>query len=431
MSASPPIQILGAGLTGMSAGHHLGGDYEIHERQDRPGGHAVTVEEDGYRFDRTGHLLHLRHASIRRWVLKLLPDAAIEVQRRSRIFSHGVYTRYPYQANTFGLPPKVACECLLGFLRSQARRSTTPKPETFEQFCLAHFGEGFSKHFMIPYNSKLLGVHPREIAARWCSRFVPRPQLRDVIAGAVGLHNRELGYNTEFLYPPLGIGTLSDALAAAMPGKIHLQSTPRAVDARRRRLVFDDREVPYRALISTAPLDVLLRLLVDPPTPIATAATHLRCNGLRYLDVALAVPCGTQNHWTYVPEPRHPFYRVGCYSNFSEEMAPRGKASLYIELASRQAPDMHNLMPEVVRSLKEMKIIRGAGDIAFVRPRLMEHAYVIFDSAYDAALERIHPFLLEHGIVSCGRYGSWEYSSMEDAMIAGRQAAQQAREISK
>lgn len=431
MSARPPVQILGAGLAGMSAGHHLGGDYEIHERQDRPGGHAITVEENGYRFDRTGHLLHLRHEDIRRWVLRLLPDTAIEVQRRSRVFSHGVYTRYPYQANTFGLPPQVAYECLDGFLRTLAEQDAAPEPETFEQFCLAYFGEGFSKHFMIPFNSKMWGVHPREITAQWCSRFVPRPALQDVIAGAVGLHDRELGYNTEFLYPPLGIGTLSDALAAAQPGKIHLGSAPQAVDFRRRRLVFDDREVPYRTLISTAPLDVLIRLLVDPPPSVAAAAGRLRCNPLRYLDVALDVPCGTENHWTYVPEQRYPFYRVGCYSNFSEKMAPEGKACLYVELSSREPPDMNELMPLVTQSLMDMKIIRRAEDIAFVRPRIMEHAYVVFDKEHESARERIHTFLLDHGIISCGRYGGWDYSSMEDALIAGRQAAQHVREISK
>ena len=54
---------------------------------------------------------------------------------------------------------------------------------------------------MIPYNEKLWGVHPREITAAWCSRFVPLPKLEQVIAGAVGAGPPELGYNQSFLYP--------------------------------------------------------------------------------------------------------------------------------------------------------------------------------------------------------------------------------------
>ena len=116
MSAAP-IQILGAGLTGMSAGHHLGEGFEIHERLAHAGGHVITIEQDGYRFDRTGHLLHLRDASIRALIEGLLGNRLLSLQRKSRIFSHGVYTRYPYQANTYGLPPQVAYECLAGYLK--------------------------------------------------------------------------------------------------------------------------------------------------------------------------------------------------------------------------------------------------------------------------------------------------------------------------
>ena len=93
-----------------------------------------------------------------------------------------------------------------------------PEPNNFEEFCLAHFGEGISRHFMIPYNTRLWGVHPSEITADWCSRFVPLPRLEDVIAGAVGMNDRELGYNVRFVYPRLGIGEQD---RHEVPGGLH------------------------------------------------------------------------------------------------------------------------------------------------------------------------------------------------------------------
>src|SRR6185295_20198081 len=164
-----------------------------------------------FRFDRTGHLLHLRDPEIRSWVERLIGDDCVLVQRKSRIWSQGVYTRYPYQANTFGLPPDIAYECLIGYFEALRNEASTPEPKNFEDFCFKYFGAGFSKHFMIPYNEKLWGVHTRDVTAEWCSRFVPRPKLEDVIAGAVGKNDRELGYNTSFLYPSLGIGALPKA----------------------------------------------------------------------------------------------------------------------------------------------------------------------------------------------------------------------------
>jgi len=425
-----PIQILGAGLTGLSAAHHLQSGYDLHERLGHAGGHVITLEQDGFRFDRTGHLLHLRDQDIRAWVTKLLGDRMVNVHRKSRVWSQGVYTRYPYQANTFGLPAQTAYECLMGYLEAQKKLASAPEPRTFEEFCLTHFGEGFSKHFMIPYNHKLWGTHPRDFTAAWCSRFVPRPKLEDVIAGAVGMNDRELGYNTEFLYPRTGIGELTTALAKTTPLPIRFNHQPTAVDWKNKQLVFDEGTVPYRALISTAPLDALVKLLSDAPAEVRQAGEKLRCNPLWYLDVALDRPCGIDMHWVYVPEERYPFYRVGCYSAFSAELAPPGKSCLYVELSSRQKPDMSKLLPEIAQGLLEMGIIDKPSDILFAEPRRIDHAYVVFDHDYYGALAVIQPFLEQNGIVSAGRYGGWNYSSMEDALLFGRDAAKRAREIS-
>jgi len=140
------------------------------------------------------------------------------------------------------------------------------------------------------------------------------------------------------------------------------------------------------------------------------------------------VPCGVDLHWAYVPEARYPFYRVGCYSNFSEEMAPAGKAGLYVELASRGKLELSAILPEVTKGLIDMGIIEHGKQIRFARLRRIEHAYVVFDHAYYDALAVIHPFLEQQRIISQGRYGAWNYSSMEDALLYGRHAAQRARQ---
>lgn len=429
--SSVPVAIVGAGLAGMSAAHHLrrfGIEHRIFERERRAGGHVITLEDEGYRFDRTGHLLHLRDEEMRDTILKWIGYDHAVVQRRSAIWSNGVYTRYPYQANTYGLPPMVAYECLLGFIKARMS-GHSEQPGTFEDFCLAHFGEGISKHFMIPYNCRLWGVQPHEITAEWCSRFVPLPTLEDVVAGAVGLHDRELGYNTEFVYPRLGIGTLSDAMAESLP-HIEYESVPTVIDASRKALVLrGGREITYSALISSAPLDQLCALVQEAPADVREAASKLRCNALYYLDVALDVPCGQPYHWVYVPEERYPFYRVGCYSHFSSAMAPPGKSCLYIELVDRQDPDLSRLVPQISDSLVEMRIIARPEQITFARKRKIDYAYVIFDHSYFQSVATVQRFLGDHAILSTGRYGGWNYSSMEDALLSGRDAAQRALEL--
>jgi len=414
-------------LTGLAASLALreaGVAQRAFEREATPGGHAVTVEEQGFRFDRTGHLLHLREPAMQQLATRLLaPEKFRKIARRSAVFSHGVYTRYPFQANTFGLPPEVAYECVAGFLDAHFA-ANKPAPRNFEEFCLMHFGAGISKHFMLPYNARLWGVPPREVTSEWCQRFVPLPRLEDVLRGALGAQAPELGYNSNFWYPELGIGTFSSALASRTA--VELSRAPEHVDLQRRVLVFDDEELPFDVLVSTIPLPVLLRLLGKLPEPVAEAASRLRATHLHYFDLGLGVANPNPYHWIYVPEDRYPFYRVGCYSHFSEKLAPPGKSSLYVELADRRSPNPGQALEGVVSGLRELGLLKSADDIELSRLRTIEYAYVIYDHQYRAALDVIQPFLARHRIVSSGRYGAWNYSSMEDALLMGRRAARDA-----
>jgi protoporphyrinogen oxidase len=425
VSGRTEILVVGAGLAGLSAARHIGGRCSLVERGQGPGGLAVTEWDHGYGFDRTGHLLHLRDPAIRRWVTGLLGDDAIWISRVSRIWSHGVYTRYPYQANTFGLPAAVANECLMGFLEAR-ERSADVEIRSFEDFILAHFGRGFARHFMIPYNRKIWGVHPRQMTSAWCDRFVPIPRLEHVIAGAVGMNEQQMGYNASFLYPKMGIGVLTTRIARDVARKtdIQLGTALTAVDARNRRArLTGGRWVEYDALISTVPLDVLARMLVDPPAAVAGAAKKLRVRSLCYLDVALERPAATPYHWSYVPDPRVPFYRVGSYSNFSADLVPKGCGSLYVELTARNPGTLADVMGRSLPWLSKMGLIRGRRDVRFARLRRIPHGYVIYDHSWHRARATLHDYLKRNEILSIGRYGDWNYSAMEDALIAGRDAA--------
>jgi protoporphyrinogen oxidase len=429
------VVILGGGLTGISAAAHLRAPWVLFEKEARLGGHARTDERDGYRFDKTGHWLHLRDPAVKQLVADLLPGQMETVARKARIFSHGALTRYPFQANLHGLPPEVIKECLVGVIDAQvahARRSALaqnggapePAPANFEEYCLRHFGAGISKHFMIPYNERIWGVSPREITADWCARFVPLPNVDQVIAGAVGAGPPELGYNVSFLYPKQGgIETFTRALQTRMtPGQVHTAASPDAIDWKRHEVVVAGERIPYRAVVATMPLPELLRRMPELPAEVEQAAARLRCTTLRYLNVATRSSPPADWHWIYVPERRYPFYRVGIFTNAMASMAPAGGASLYVELADR-APVTDATLHDALTGLTEAGAIRGVADVVFAEPREIQYAYVVFDHHYYASTTTIFGFLETHGIYPRGRYGSWTYNAMEDCVLAGREVA--------
>ena len=433
-----PVVILGGGLTGISTAVHLRSPWVLFEREERLGGHARTDEHDGFRFDKTGHWLHLRDAGVKKMVDELLPGQMTPIARRAKIFSHGVLTRFPFQANLHGLPPEVVKECLLGVI--EAKIAMTSKgagaaqaelePKNFEEYCLRHFGAGISKHFMIPYNEKLWGVPPREITAAWCSRFVPLPNVEQIVAGAVGAGPPEMGYNVSFLYPKAGgIETFTRALQTRMragaggdAGRVHTSTSPDVVDWRRREVVAGGERIPYRALVASIPLPELLKRMPDLPPEIEACAARLRCTTLRYLNVASRAKPPADWHWIYVPETKYPFYRVNVFSSAMPSMAPAGGASICVEMSDR-GPIGDEALRESVEALVAAGALTSAEDVVFADRKEIQYAYVVFDDHYYPATRAIFAFLEANGIYPRGRYGAWTYNAMEDCVIAGREVA--------
>lgn len=423
------IAIAGAGLTGLSAAFHLEGrEYAIFEREREPGGLCRSLERDGFAFDLTGHLLHLRRPEIRRWVEELLRGRLQESPRHAFIYSHGVFTPYPFQVNTHGLPRPVVSQCLLGFIEAWcARRLERGAGEAahLREWVERTFGSGIGRHFLVPYNRKMWCRELDQVTCEWVSWSVPQPALEEVVRGAFGVEGREFGYNPRFLYPRRGgIRCLPDALAARVRD-LHLGVEVEAVDVRARRLrLSDGSRVRFDALVSTLPLPELVRRCEGIPEPARAAATSLRW--VRVINVNLAVrgEVAAGRHWIYFPEPEFVFYRVGVASNFSRGVAPPGCSSLYVEVSEPSGrPPMPGLEERVIADLRRAGILEPGHEVLFSLPVVIDPAYVIYDRHRRETVPSLLSLLRERGVHSVGRFGAWEYSSMEDAIVSGRQAA--------
>src|ERR1700741_5036635 len=94
------IVILGGGLAGLSAGHHFR-DHEpvVFEKESAIGGLCRSFKQDGFTFDCTGHLVHLKSAYAKDLVATILPNAFAAHERLAAIYSKATLTAYPFQAN--------------------------------------------------------------------------------------------------------------------------------------------------------------------------------------------------------------------------------------------------------------------------------------------------------------------------------------------
>ncbi len=421
------VLIVGGGLTGLVAAEQLeraGTPAVVLEREAEPGGACRSLSDEGFVFDYTGHLLHVGRPETKAYLEELGLWQQLEIhRRRAAVVIGGQATPYPVQINTHGLAPMVRRDCLLGFVRAWADE-TADKPADFRAWVLERFGEGLAEHFFFPYNSKLYRARPEELSLDWVGRYVPKPKLEDVIDGALGLHDEDVGYNATFRYPVSGgISLLPNGVAGRL-SRLRLGREVTGIHLGERWVkLADGEQLGWRKLLSTISLPALVDLLVDPlPKEIAEARSVLRW--VRVLNLALGVegPAPSVEHWLYFPDPELPFYRVGFPSNHGD-LAPSGCHTVSVEVSLDPGEgDVETLAAGTQSALAGAGLL-DEGALRVRRVTVLDPAYVVFDHPRRQAVALLRGFLREQGVTLAGRWAEWKYSAMEDAVLDGMRAA--------
>ena len=425
------IVIIGAGLTGISAAYHLEQkgyyDYALFEKNDTIGGLCGTVFQDGFTFDYTGHYLHISDAYFGSMIEQLVGMENLNtVHRKSFIYSHDTYTKYPFQINLQGLPPRVIAECISGFV---TRKKTRKKPETFNDWVMQSFGKGFGKYFFNGYQKKIFGYDLKKITASWTGRFVPTTSLEQIIRGSLyNYDDAEVGYNATFLYPKHGgIVSWVQKIADHIKNPIATNMAVTSINAQNKTVTFANGHIePYQHLITTMPLDHLLKNMQEKSSNnLAAAANKLICNSVINFNLGISRPNLSDKHWIYFPENQYPFYRLGFPFNSAQSMAPAGCSSIYGEFSHvNKSPAW--IKKTLEQSLAQTKKLFKLDDREIITQKIMpiSHAYVIYDQWRETHLPKIQKNLEEQAIYSIGRYGHWKYSSMQEAVLDGKKVVE-------
>lgn len=420
------VLVLGGGLAGLSAAYHLRDlNPTVFEKEPEIGGICRSFEQDGFTFDVTGHLLHIKKDYTRKLIDHLLPGAFRFHARKAAIYSCDRTTPYPFQANTFGLPSSVVRDCLLGFIETLP--NTSPPPDNFRDWALHTFGTGITQHFLFPFNEKFWKRDLSELTSDWVSWAIPKPSIEEVVNGALGIVNEGMGYNPRFSYPVEGgIDCLPRALASEL-GDIRTGHEVESIDTRRRVVTFRNGCTErYDNLINTLPLPVAFGLIGNAPESLAHAARGLDVISILDINLGIDRPNLSDQHWLYFPESRYIFTRVGFPMNFSDSAVPPGTSSVYVEITHRPGarPELEAACHDAIDGLIDCGVLRTDDRILTRHVIDIPHAYVVFDDYRQKHLPELISWLDSQDITVAGRYGDWDYYSMEDTILSGKRAAE-------
>ena len=420
---SKRIIILGAGLSGLSTAYHLQNGCCVYEQEDEVGGLARSDKVDGFTFDHDGHLLHFKTDYVKKLIQKLLPGLFAAHNRNSWVFSHNVFTKYPFQANTYGLPPEVVKKCILGMFDAASKKKPCDGVN-LAQWMLHNFGEGITRHFMYPYNHKFWTLSPEELIPDWTQNYVPHVNLKTVLDGAFSLKTKPLGYNSEFWYPKRGgIDQIARTLAVNV-NNVKTGHKMKALDIKNKKIFFKNGSgAKFTDLVLTIPLKQLQNLIKDKlPKEVKQAFSGLKYVSIFNLNIGIQRENITDKHWIYFPENKFCFFRVGFPTNFSKDVAPCGTSSLYAEVSYskfRQI-DKKKIVSLIEADLVKAGILRPDDNILTRYINDIKYGYVIYDQAYRNNIKIINDYLFSNNIYPAGRFGSWKYMSMEDVILDGK-----------
>jgi len=421
---------LGAGLSGLSVAWHLqkrGIDCQIFEKESEVGGLCRSKKIDGFTFDCDGHLLHFKHRYTFNLINKLLKDNLIEHQRNAWIYSFDTYVRYPFQINLYGLPPLVVKECLIGFIHTLRNGQPKKKKDlNFLNWINRTLGKGIARHFMIPYNTKFWTLPPQKLTCEWLDGFIPVPSLNQLLGGTIEKNQRQFGYNARFWYPKIGsIASVPLALASEIKN-IYTNCEIVEINLAKKEIkMTSGNKEKFDFLISTIPLPEMPYIIKGLPKQAHALFKKLRWNSIFNLNLGINNKDCSGRHWIYFPQKELCFFRVGLFHNFSSYLAPLGKSSLYVEVAySRERPiDKSKIILRIKEDLKKAGILTDNDRILVQDINDIKYGYPIYDAYYNQARQEILKYLTRKNIIPCGRYGSWRYFSMEDAILDGKRAA--------
>ena len=436
MSEQKKIVIIGAGPTGLGAGYRLrelGYDnFLMLEARNKVGGLASSEKSaNGFTYDIGGHVLFSHYEYFDRLFDKVIGDEYQELLRESWVWMCDRFLPYPFQNNIKYLPKEVVLECLLGLIEAQKQEFDLKRFSNFEEFILGVFGKGIAKHFMMPYNFKVWAHPPCMMNKEWIGERVSVVDIKRVL-GNVVLDRDDAGWgpNATFKYPRTGgTGGLFERIQPYVQDNLRLNTPAVAVDFANKEVVLEDgHRVSYDFLLSTMPMDLLVRSIDgEVPDAVREQADLLRHSGSYIVGVGINQPSPSKKCWMYFPEKNCPFYRLTYLSNYSPEVVPDSSRqySLLAEISRSdfKPVDGNTVIDETLQGMVNTKILSEADldDVVDTHVIEREYTYPIPSLERDKALATVHPWLESQDIYSRGRFGAWRYEvgNMDHSVAQG------------
>jgi len=414
------IVILGAGISGISAAYHLGlkeKEAVVFEKRDRWGGLCDNFEVDGFRFDHAVHLSFTKNEYVKK-IFRESADIITHSPPKIGNYYHGTWVKHPAQNNLYPLPLDVKIKSIKDFVEPN-----TGEPTDYEQWLRRQYGDYFAEHFPMPYTRKYWTTDAGKLTIDWIGERMYRPNLEEVLKGAMSDKTSNTYYADEMRYPQKG-GYKSFLKKMAGECDIRLCKKAVSIDVKKQFVEFADGEkVYFKQLISSLPLPEIVSIIKDTPREIKEAAQKLSCSSVALVSLGFNKPDVPDYLWFYIYD--EDICPARCYSPSmkSSNNAPDRCSSLQFEIYFSKYKKLPIQGDDLVEHVVDKSVSMGLfekNDIIASDYRVLKYGNVIFDKSRRKNRQIVLYYMKESQIESIGRFGQWDYWWSDQSLMSGR-----------
>ena len=412
------IVIIGAGVSGLTLAERLTSTREdvsvtVLEKESCPGGLARTFEHDGFLFDIGPHRFHTSDNDVNNYLLEILGDDCVTINRLSNVYMAGKYRSWPLTMKSVaGLPFPVLFRSFLDLFR----RKSKIKDPTFADYVISKYGMNIYNYFFKGYTEKFTGCSADTLHVDWAQAGVNRAVIdKNVKADDLFSLLRSVliprPVSTTFYYPSYGgIQTFCAKQAQRIisnGGRINYDCEALGIETENGKVTgvrTDDMGVITADQVYwSAPVSILF------PDAGFHFMDTLLCN------IALSKQQDNQYQWCYFGQEDILFSRLTVPHNFRADTVPAGADSLIVEITlndpeHRDNPDILN--ERLIRELESVNALK-ASDIIFMDWKIISHTYPLYELDYR---KRLSDLILPEGLQLTGRCGSFWYNNMDHSI---------------
>jgi protoporphyrinogen oxidase len=429
--STPNIVVLGTGMAGFGAVHRLHADGlapVMYDKNAYYGGHTASFRsETGFLFDVGPHISFTKDPRIQELFAESVDQRYETVQINLNNYWRGHWPLHPVQLHLHGLPSDTVVKVLTDFI--EEHQAPERPVANYEDWLLASFGRTFAELFPMTYTRKYHTTTASNMSTDWLGPRVYRPNLEEVLRGAVSSSAPHVHYITHFRYPTDG-GFMSYLKKFLPLGQVRLNHELVVIDPRKRQLTFANGVTTgYDGLVSSVALPDLIRMIDGAPRDVVEASQRLACTTCVLVNIGIDRADLSSAHMTYFYDEDICFTRLGFPHMLSATNVPEGCGNIQAEVYFSQKYKPFAGAPEawiepVIADLRRCGLLRENDKVLSRGAMLLRYANIIFDLDRKAALATVHGYLDELGIGYCGRYGDWGYMWTDESFISGERAAE-------